>query len=199
MDDPVETHFQMVDRERSLERLRQAVTCLEAMKSRYVVEGGWAVAAYGSPVPSVDLDVLVPGGLTEEIADAIEAATGIQMFSQATHDELSIDFVDMDLPNRLIDRAGLSYVPSAFIGDHTETREITIVPAIEIVVPTAPRLVFMKLKALPVQDSDTCWPPWPKKNGSTRPGRGHHTGSGRRAKTSSTLPISAPTTQTSMK
>lgn len=34
---------------------------LDQLGKHAVVEGGWAVAAYGSPIPSVDLDVLVDG------------------------------------------------------------------------------------------------------------------------------------------
>lgn len=32
---------------------------LERMGKHVIVEGGWAVAAYGSPVASVDLDIII--------------------------------------------------------------------------------------------------------------------------------------------
>lgn len=127
MADPgVERHFAMVDREKSIGRMKNAVRCLRAGKIGFIVEGGWAVAAFGSPVPSVDLDVLVAGGLTEELAEVMEAVTGYQMFSQATHDALALEFVDSTYPNPLIDRPDLAYVPARFLSGHVEDRKVQI-------------------------------------------------------------------------
>jgi hypothetical protein len=147
IDPNVERHFAMVDREKSIERMQHAVRCLEAARVDFIVEGGWAVAAFGSPVPSIDLDVLVAGGLTEELAEDLEAATGYQMFSQATHDALALEFVDSTHPNPFIDRPGLSYTPSVFLVGHVEHRPVDIVDGLVLPVPEAPRLAFMKLKA----------------------------------------------------
>lgn len=145
MADPVELHFRMVDEQESIRRMKEAIQVLNDAGIDYTVEGGWAVTAYGSKVASVDLDVLVPGGLSMEIAEAIEQATGYQMFSQATRDTLALDFVDANNANPLIDRPQHTYRPAEFLADNTEKR--TIMDGIEANVPKAPHLVFMKLKA----------------------------------------------------
>jgi hypothetical protein len=145
MAEPVERHFQMVDEHESIRRMKSAINVLQEAAIDFTVEGGWAIAAYGSNVASVDLDVLVPGGLTSEVAAAMEEATGYQTFSQATRDALALDFVDADHANPLIDRPLLAYTPSKLLRGNTEIR--TIMAGVEAKVPTAPVLVFMKLKA----------------------------------------------------
>lgn len=147
VDDPVDLHFRMVDEHSSIKRMESAIWCLQDARVDFVVEGGWAIAAFGSKVPSVDLDVLVPGGLTEEIAAAIEESTGYQMFSQETHDVLALDFVDSMHPNPLIDRPLLSYVPAELLKGQTEIRTIPVEGGIEVTVPNATILGFMKTKA----------------------------------------------------
>ncbi len=145
MADPVDVHFRMVDEQESIRRMKEAIRVLNDAGIDYTVEGGWAVTAYGSNVASVDLDVLVAGGLSPEIAEAIEKATGYQMYSQATHDTLALDFVDANNANPLIDRPQHAYRPADLLAGNTETR--TIMDGIEANVPKAPHLVFMKLKA----------------------------------------------------
>lgn len=115
MHDGVDHHFRMVDELKSARRMEQALDCLGKAGVQHVIEGGWAVAAYGSRVPSVDLDVLVPGGLTPELAEAIEEATGLQIYSMSTLERLSLDFVDADLANPLLDRPDLTYTPTEFL------------------------------------------------------------------------------------
>lgn len=144
---PADVHFALVDREKSIDRLERALEVLVASGIDFVVEGGWAVAAYGSAVPSVDLDVLVPGGLSEPIGQAIEEATGLQIFSHATTDSLALDFVDADRPNGLIHRPSWAYVPSELLRDRTEIRQLMFVSDRHITVPNPAALVFMKLKA----------------------------------------------------
>lgn len=125
--------------------MKEAIQVLQDAGIDFTVEGGWAVTAYGSNVASVDMDVLVPGGLTQEIAEAIEQATGYQMFSQSTRDTLALDFVDADHANPLIDRPQLAYTPSALLEGNTQQR--ILLDDVAVQVPDPPHLVFMKLKA----------------------------------------------------
>lgn len=141
-----EPHFALVDKERSLERLRRAVDVLERSDVPYVVEGGWAVAAYGSPVPSVDLDILVDGELEPSVAERIEAATDIQIHAMTAQDQLGIDISDSRRPNALL-ATDLSYVPHDLLAGHVERRPITLLDGLELPVPIADRLAMMKLKA----------------------------------------------------
>ncbi|MGB1697363.1 MAG: nucleotidyltransferase domain-containing protein [Thermoplasmatota archaeon] len=145
MPDAVDRHFTMVDEQESIQKMKDAIKVLQDANVDFTIEGGWAVTAYGSNVASVDLDVLVPGGLTPEIAEAIESATGYQIYSQVTQETLALEFVDADHANDLIDRPSLKYLPSEILKGQTE--ELEILPGVVAKVPSATVLVFMKLKA----------------------------------------------------
>lgn len=147
MADAVERHFAMVDEQESLARLKRALNHLKAAGVSCVVEGGWAVAAYGSPVPSVDLDALVAGGLSPEVAEAIERVTGLQMSTQAAHHRLALELHDADAPNALVHRPDLSYIPATFLRGHTQVRRLAMIDHTQVTVPHPPHLAFMKLKA----------------------------------------------------
>lgn len=57
----VDDHFQLVVDQKAEEKLRRALGLLNSSGIGYIVEGGWAMAAVGSPTPSVDLDVMFRG------------------------------------------------------------------------------------------------------------------------------------------
>jgi hypothetical protein len=59
MDDAVDLHHRLLKEQDAVRRCRQALAYLEEAGTEYVVEGGWAVAAHGNPVESVDLDVIL--------------------------------------------------------------------------------------------------------------------------------------------
>lgn len=140
-------HFELVEQHRAIERIRQTLDALEDAAVPYVVEGGWAVAAHGSPVPSMDLDILVQGGLSGAVAERVEAATGLQLHTAAAHEALGIDVGDSDAPNRLLGTDGVAYVPARLLEGHVEVRRVGLLEGRPIPVPEADRLAFMKLKA----------------------------------------------------
>lgn len=146
MANPADRHFELVNEQRALERLRQAVDVLERAKVPYTVEGGWAVAAYDSPVPSVDLDVLVDGDLKPDISERIEAATGIQIHAQAAQDALGIDINDSRRPNGLLG-TDLSYIPHDLLEGHVQRLPVKLLDGLRLPVPEPAQLAFMKLKA----------------------------------------------------
>lgn len=143
---PADVHFELVEQQRAFARLRQAIGILERSKAPFIVEGGWAVAAYDSPAPSMDLDVLVDGALEPSVAARIESATGIQIHAAAAQDALGIDIHDSRTPNPLLG-TDLSYTPHDLLDGHVQRRPIRLLDGLELPVPLPTQLAFMKLKA----------------------------------------------------
>ncbi len=113
-----------------------------------VVIGGWAVRLYGSPVFSIDLDILMtPWGSGDyEIYDFIHARTD---HHKSAYEDSYLEAKDFDEPNRLW-ITGESFVPGTLIehfGREHRTADVDGHP-FEADVPTPPVLAFMKLKAL---------------------------------------------------
>ena len=147
MTDQISRHFALVDELHSITRLRAALDCLETAGVHYIVVGGWAVATYGSPVPSVDLDCLVIGGLSEQLSGRIEAATGLHIHSERTHEVLALDIIDANTPNALITHPELTYVPRDLTEGKINRRGLPLLGGRQVPVPQAPQLAFTKLKA----------------------------------------------------
>lgn len=113
-----------------------------------VVIGGWAVRLYGSPVFSIDLDILVPALRPGdyEIYDFIHARTD---FHKSAYQDSYLETKDFGEPNRLW-ITGESYLPGDVLNRFGRRHYKTNIDGfdIEADVPAPEALGFMKLKAM---------------------------------------------------
>lgn len=156
MNPALDDHFSLVENQQAEKRLRDNISLLKGAGVNYIVEGGWAVAAHGSPTPSVDLDILIPYGDYDQLVTAVKNKTGIQLETGLGCDALSLDWDFSDSPNTLFGKPRLSYIPEELLRNRIDTRQIQGVrEPLVIRVPRADALVFMKLKAF--RDRNLQW------------------------------------------
>lgn len=120
---------------------------LDALDKHVTVEGGWAVAAHGSPIPSVDLDVLVHVAELDGDREYYDLLHGEGRYARSDVPS-SVDWSELDQFNvawatsrgydrrELLDGRTIDVLLRA--PDGRERR---------ITVPTIPALLVMKLKA----------------------------------------------------
>lgn len=113
-----------------------------------VVIGGWAVRLYGSPVFSIDLDILMrPWEQGEyEIYDFIHERTD---HHKSAYEDSYLETKDFDEPNRLW-VTGESFIPGELLKRYgSESRSVEADGyMIAALVPTPQVLAFMKVKAM---------------------------------------------------
>lgn len=113
-----------------------------------VVIGGWAVRLYGSPVFSIDLDILIPPLQPGDYAiyDFLDARTD---HHRSAYEDSYLEAKESDEPNRLW-ITGESYIPGDLVAKYGRRHYTVTVDgfAIEADVPTPEVLAFMKLKAM---------------------------------------------------
>lgn len=145
----VDEHFRLAEDQQAERKLRDAILLLDSTGIPYVVVGGWAVAAYGSRTPSVDLDVLIRSSDDEHLKTVVRNNRGIQLDAEAGAALLGLDLDFRDLRNALFGRPDLSYMPDDVLRDRVPTRTIeTSGGPVSFCVPSAEALAFMKAKAL---------------------------------------------------
>ena len=144
----VDDHFQLVVDQKAEEKLRRALGLLNGSGIGYIVEGGWAMAAVGSPTPSVDLDVMFRGPDYQRLYDHILKTTDLQLDTHGGLEALGIDWRHSDEPNRLFTKRDLFYVPDDFLRNRITTGTInTVGGPLHVRVPAPAALAFMKMKA----------------------------------------------------
>lgn len=149
-------HYDLLD-ERCVEIVATVIKELETRKIEYVLGGGWAVYAYESHVPSVDTDVFLHAK-DEHIVAELMRSRGIGVGPGRQFEPLSLDEpnnllgpdIDMQEPER-------GYVPAKILAGRTERRtlELGAKGQVDAAVPSAPALLFMKLKAY--HDRELSW------------------------------------------
>lgn len=118
---------------------------LERMHKHVIVEGGWAVAAYGSPVASVDLDIIIRDAEYDNDHDYYDLLHAEGRFAQEV-----LSAVDWSTPGFNAAWASIAgYDRAKLLKDRTRT---TVLQAPdgrrqEITIPTISALIVMKLKA----------------------------------------------------
>ena len=119
----------------------------ERMGKTIVIEGGWAVAAHGSPIPSVDLDVLFSNAELEGDHDYYDLVHSEGTFARPGHPSL-LDAHGIEDPNEAW-ATNKGYRRSELLEGRTETIRVTAPDGRNrtIKVPTLPALLVMKLKA----------------------------------------------------
>lgn len=129
---------------------------LEASGVAYVLVGGWAVAAHGSRIPSVDTDVMLPR------ADRDRAIAAVDQAAPEAAVRGRLELLDMDGLNAILGpdlelgEPDLGYVPRELLQGRTARRTLALQQgSIEVTVPEAPELAFMKLKAY--YDRELSW------------------------------------------
>ncbi len=148
MPGPLDDHFQLAETQAAEDRMRKNIALLQEAGINYVVEGGWAVAAYGSPTPSVDLDVLIPSGEYDMLVTVVKNKTGIQLETGHGAELLSLDWTFSDDQNPLFGKPNLSYIPEELLRNRIDNRSIqTVRGIVNLRVPRTDALIFMKLKA----------------------------------------------------
>lgn len=121
---------------------------LAQLEIKAIVIGGWAVRLYGSPVFSIDLDILIPPleqGEYEKY-DFIQARTDVH---KAAFADSYLEVNELDDPNKLW-ISGSAYVPGDLIDRFGRQRISAEIDgfAFEADVPSPPVLEFMKVKAM---------------------------------------------------
>lgn len=123
----------------------------------YVLGGGWALYAYGSKVPSVDTDVFLSHGAAETVLDAVRAL-GVTVGQGGQFEVLDFDGYNAILgPDADLGETERGYVPADVLRGRTVTKtfEVHGHGRFLAVVPQAPELAFMKLKAY--HDRELAW------------------------------------------
>lgn len=119
---------------------------VERMGKHVVVEGGWAVAAHGSPVPSVDLDIIVRQEELDADRDFYDLLHGEGRFRREQGPSM-LDWQFLDMNRAWASAAG--YHRAALLEARTEPETLAAPDGRtkRIVIPTLPTLLAMKLKA----------------------------------------------------
>lgn len=144
----VDDHFQLVVDQKAEAKLRRALGLLNGSGIGYIVEGGWAMAASGSPTPSVDLDIMFRGPDYDRLYNHILEETDIQLDTEGGLEALGIDWRRSDDPNRLFTQNELFYVPDDFLRNRITSGSInTVGGTLRVRVPIPPALAIMKMKA----------------------------------------------------
>ncbi len=145
---PLEDHYRLVEEREAHIGLADTLDLLREAGISFVVEGGWALAAHGSPTPSVDLDVLFPSDQLDQLRTVALNSRGIQIDAAAGNQALGLDWSFSDERNPLFGTPDLYYVPDDLLRNRIDTRVIRSVGGdLSIRVPRADALFFMKLKA----------------------------------------------------
>lgn len=138
-------HFQLVD-ERAFTAVEAALGAL--LGCRYVLVGGWAVYAYGSPVPSVDTDLFVRRADRDVVVSRLSAA-GLAVGSGQQCELLDLDGRNILLGQDLeMGDPDIGYVPARLFEGRLRERELPLPGGPQrAIVPDAPALLFTKMKA----------------------------------------------------
>jgi hypothetical protein len=134
MDEAVDLHHRLLKEQDAVRRCRQALAYLEEAGTEYVVEGGWAVAAHGSPVESVDLDVILAFDELERFKQEMLSRHDLQLDATGTG-VLGIDTRDLHAHNPLMDDASLGYVPAGLLRGRCTPRPLRLIPDVKAPVP----------------------------------------------------------------
>ena len=125
-------------------------------KFEYVLIGGWAVYAHGSRVPSVDTDMLVRQRDLGDVARALGLSAG------APESAARCELFPLDRFNHILGQdvsmgeRDLGYVASAVLEGRLATATLELPGGRrEAIIPQAPELAFMKLKAF--HDRELAW------------------------------------------
>lgn len=133
---------------RGAEFARDTLQGLEALGVHCVVVGGWAVRALGSPIPSIDLDILIPAAARErqEVYDFIEGRTWRRKAGQS---DAYLEVDTLEGWNPLWHHAA-GYRPAELLARTGTARHEVRLAGITFgaEAPRADALAVMKLKAL---------------------------------------------------
>lgn len=146
MDNALELHYRLLREQDAVHRCRQALAYLEEAGIEYVVEGGWAVAAHGSPVESVDLDIILAFDELERFKHEMLLRHDLQLDAAGTG-VLGIDTRDLHARNPLMDEPNLGYVPADLLRGRCTPRPLRLIPDVKAPVPDLDALAVMKAKA----------------------------------------------------
>lgn len=147
MTERLDEHFRLARDVRAEDRLRQALALVRDAGIRAVVEGGWAVSGHGSPVESVDVDLLIH---SSEYASLHEAALRrkVQLDARASAEALGLDLRYLDEFNALFGARRLGYAPQTLLRNRVRTVAVrTARGSVRFRAPNPAALVAMKLKA----------------------------------------------------
>lgn len=131
-------HIQLVQERRAQETARAVVETLADLP--FVVVGGWAVYAYGSEVPSVDIDIWIPRSAHDAVYGAFLDQHGVQLDAAGGSEKFNLDIEYIDSPNPLFGTA-LCYRRDEL---RTGSRDLF---GHDVDVLTGPDLLFAKAKA----------------------------------------------------
>lgn len=146
MDDALDMHYRLLQEEDAVQRCRDALAYLAEAGIDHFVEGGWSVAAHGSPVESVDLDIIIAFDELERFKQEMLDRHDMQLDATGTS-ILGIDTRDLHAHNALLDRPELGYVPADLLAGRSSRRPLRLIPDVEARVPDLDALALMKAKA----------------------------------------------------
>lgn len=147
---PSRTHYDLITPQ-TYRVVECSLANLNRLRVPYVLVGGWAIAAFGSAVPSVDTDVYLHRSDRAGVVGAIEKACGFAVNRSDTLELLDWDdwttvlSLDVDLGG-----AELRFDPRQVFLDHPpETRHLRLPdrPPVAAFVPPIDCLLFLKLCA----------------------------------------------------
>lgn len=153
MSRPSDAHLDHLD-DAAYSRARDAITALEGGGVSYTLGGGWAVYAHVPRLPSVDVDVFVPGDATQVARELLEAE-GLNVARGGEVETLSLDG-EIELwgvgdPDLGIPSPG--YVPAIVLEGRKETRPIPFDSGdLQANVPSPAPLLVTKIVALANRD-----------------------------------------------
>ncbi len=148
MTEPWEDHYRLVTAESW-----RVVSCVVRTRNEegiaYVLIGGWALYAYGSPVPSVDADLFIRGRDFPRLQKALLDRCGV-----VPNGKLQLLPLEKPLlltPRTVAEERGPhGYTPVVLLSSHRVQPKTLRLPGTElsVIVPRPPELAFAKLKAL---------------------------------------------------
>lgn len=156
MTNPADEHLRLID-ERAYEVVANVLRYLETQRIDYVLAGGWAVFAYGSPIPSVDTDVFLASTRAGDVTRRIARDLGVTTGPGGQFEALSLDQPNCILgPDTELGEPDRCYVPGQLLARNTVRRDLALPSGtLAATVPGAAALAFMKLKAY--HDRELAW------------------------------------------